>query len=808
MPEPRGTTQKNIVSFNAGEWSPLTHDRPDLKKYDSACRELTNVTLLPYGGVERRAGFQYINGAKNNDKKCRLIGYNFSTTTSFIIEIGEQYMRFYSNGVQVTSGGDPDAVLTGTVPYLASEVFEIQFVQVNDIIYLTHPNHPVQKLSRIADNQWTIADVAFDDPPFLDVNITTTTITPSVTTGSGTLTALNGASPDKIFTSDHVGSYWKLTHPRDATETNIILNSVGTNNSSSLTVAGTWNLRTTGRWTGTVRLQEFNTATGVWDTIREYTSKDADRNVDVEDEQELEASFRIQAEITAVPSPPGATDPYAYLEVLDTQRSGIVQVTGIVSPDVNGESHQVTYNVIETLESTDATDLWSEGAWSAEQGYPRAVTIFEQRICYGGTNKRPQTAWGSKTGDFEDFTEGTNDDDAFSYTLASTEQNSIQWLSGQNKLLIGTIGAEWTLGGDAEKPVTPSNVAVFRQSTYGSEFIQAFMVADVVLYVQRNGRKVRELVESETSITAKYVSPDLSIFSEHITDGGITQTAFTQQPHNIFWATTAQGKLVGMTYEREQDVVGWFNVESSGASGEIESVATSYSGLNDEIWCVVKRTINGGTVRYIERFNPTVVYGYSSSGSVTSQLNDKEQSFYVDSGITYSGVATSTITGLSHLEGETVQILADGDVLVDQVVSGGQVSLTDGNSALTGELVHVGLAYESVIKPMKLEADARLGSYLGTELRIREILVSFYKSLGISWATNVDDDNDGVPEFTQFPFRDTSNLMDSSPPLFTGDKRIPVLARHSRDGDIIIKQTQPLPMTINKLILKLEVTGR
>jgi hypothetical protein len=696
--------------------------------------------------------------------------------------------------VQVTSGGDPDAVLTGTVPYLASELFEIQFVQVNDIVYLTHPNHPVQKLSRIADNNWTLAEVAFDDPPFLNVNITTTTIEPSVTTGSGTLLASTG-----IFTSDHVGSYWKLTHPREATETSLILTGNGT--STELVIAGTWNFRTTGRWDGTVQVQAYNTATLAWDTIREFSSQDGDRNVDIEDDQEIEQRFRINYTGTGT-TPAGASDPYAYLEVLDTQRSGIVQVTGFT------DSQNVNMTVIETLESTDKTDLWNEGAWSAEQGYPRAVTIFEQRICYGGTNKRPQTIWGSKTGDFEDFTEGTDDDDAFNYTLASTEQNSIQWLSGQNKLLIGTIGAEWTLGGDAEKPVTPSNVAVFRQSTYGSEFLQAFMVSDVVLYVQRNGRKVRELVESDTSITAKYISPDLTIFSEHITDGGIIQCDFTQQPQNIYWAVTGQGKLIGMTYERQQEVVGWFKVESPGASGVIESVATLYGGLNDEVWCVVKRTVNGSTVRYIERFNTSVVYGYSSSGDVSSQLNDKEQSFYVDSGITYSGVATSTITGLSHLEGEEVQILADGDVMVPQTVSGGQVSITDGNQALTGALVHVGLGYDSTIKPMKIEADARIGAYMGTTLRIREILVSFYKSLGVSWATNVDDDNDGEPEFTQFPFRDTSNPMDSSPPLFTGDKRIPVLARHSRDGDIIIKQTQPLPMTINKLILKLEVTGR
>ena len=569
MPAPRGTSQKSVVSFNAGEWSPFLDARVDSKKYDSACRELTNCTILPYGGVERRGGMKYIATTKDNGtRKSRLIGYDFSTTTSYVFELGQGYMRFFSNGAPVINTTIDD-VLTGTPPWLEAELFEVQFVQVNDIMYFTHPNHPVQKLSRTSANTFTLEEVVFDEPAFLDVNITNTTITPSVTTGSGTLTA-----SANTFTSDHVGSYWKITHPRQATQTSIALTGSGT--SSTLNVIDTWNFRTTGSWSGTVQVQELNTSTGSWENVVEYTSNDGDRNVDFEDDQLVEAQFRIN--YTLAGSPESATTPQAYLEVLNTERSGIVKITGYNSPT------SVNMTVIDTLENTNATDNWNEGAWSAEQGYPRSVAIFEQRICYGGTKNRPQTVWGSKTDDFEDFEIGTTDSDAFSYTLASNEQNSIQWMSGQQKLLIGTIGAEWTMGGDAEKPLTPSNVAVFRQSTYGSDFIQGFMVSDTVLYVQRNGRKVRELVESETSVTAKYVSPDMTIFAEHITDGGIIQADFTQQPNNIYWAVTGEGKLIGMTYERDQDVIGWFKHETNGT---IESVATIYGGLNDEIWVLL-----------------------------------------------------------------------------------------------------------------------------------------------------------------------------------------------------------------------------
>ena len=197
MPAPRGTSQKSVVSFNAGEWSPFLDARVDSKKYDSACRELTNCTILPYGGVERRGGMKYIATTKDNGtRKSRLIGYDFSTTTSYVFELGQGYMRFFSNGAPVINTTIDD-VLTGTPPWLEAELFEVQFVQVNDIMYFTHPNHPVQKLSRTSANTFTLEEVVFDEPAFLDVNITNTTITPSVTTGSGTLTA-----SANTFTSD------------------------------------------------------------------------------------------------------------------------------------------------------------------------------------------------------------------------------------------------------------------------------------------------------------------------------------------------------------------------------------------------------------------------------------------------------------------------------------------------------------------------------------------------------------------------------------------------------------------------------
>ncbi len=827
MPPVRGISQKNIVSFNSGEWSPLLDSRVDQKRYDSASRILTNFKISPYGPIDRRPGLQFIELTKFPNKKSRLIGYQFSVTTSFILELGDKYMRFYSNGVRVeTSPGVAFEIVT---PWLEAEIFQVQFVQINDLVYLAHPNRHPQKLQRITDTNWSIQDVPFQETAFMDINITTTTLTSSVTTGSGVLT-----SSAPVFDVGHVGGFWKLTHPRASSSLTLSLAVTGT--SGSLATEGIWNLRTTGTWEGTLRLKEFNTATGVFDNVRELTSKN-DSNFDIEDDQPIERLFRL--DYTSIS---GSGE--AYLELTNTTSSGIVRVDSFNSPT------SVNITVIDNLESTAVTDLWREGAWNTFRGFPRAVTIFEQRITYAGTQAQPQTIWASKIADYEDFELGTNDDDSFQYTIASTEQNIIQWLQGQSKLLIGTAGSEWTMGGDGGKPVTPSNVGIFRQSTYGSKHIQAVMVNDVVLYVQRNGRKVREMVESETSVVEKYIANDLTILSEHITEGEIIQADYSQQPDSVYHAINGEGDLLPMTYERDQEVVGWGRYQTPGAGGKFESVAIVYGDTGDEIWVSVKRTIGGTDIRYIERMNPfdwqikedafyvdsgiTVVLPTHSSGDLTAgksyrvidnsggmdltavggpaaptvfQTFDATITATPNYGTGSVREVSNTFTGLLHLAGETVNALGDGAVFQNLTVSAtGTISLPKGDKVTK---IHMGLKYESVVKPMRLEADARIGSFLETEVKLRKIIIRVVDSLGVTYSTNVEDPADNTKfEEIQFPFRDTRDLMDESPPLFTGSKTIPVQSRHTFDPELVIKQTQPLPMTLLSLIQKYEVTGQ
>lgn len=871
----RGRSQKSIVSFNAGELSPLLDARVDIGKYSNGCQQLENAIIETYGAARRRPGLQFIAPAKNADKQCRLIDFQFSTTTTFTLELGDEYMRFYSNGVQVMDGTSPYEI---TTPWEEADIFQVQMAQINDVAYMVHPDYPVQKLSRVADTNWTIAPVVFDRPALLDENIGAITITPSGTTGSISLTASAA-----LFAAGHVDSYWQIAHLRQAAYVERNITSDGS--SSNLRVLGTWNVRTYGVWDATVSVERSIDGGSTWERIRQFTGS-ADRNVDLEGTQLTEALLRVTVADYAAASPAGATTPRVVIEAVDAFIYGVVKITAVTN------STLATATVINTLEDTTATLTWSEGAWSDVRGYPRAVTLFEQRLCFAGSTHQPQTVWGSATGDYENFQLGTLDSDAFAYTIGATERNAIEWLVTQKALLIGTSGGEWSMGGSDGNALTPTSVKVARQSTYGSKNVPALVVNDVALFVQRQGRRVRELTYAFEK--EGYVAPDLTILAEHITEGGIVQTAYQQQPQSVLWGVTADGELIGMTYEREQDVVGWHRHTTDGL---FESVAVIYGEDEDEIWVVVNRTIEGVAARYVERFNPT-------------QWTDKKDAFFVDSGLSLTAPAAvpvaavtpvlkytssptpegdiqrgyefqiftgaphglsdgdgitidgtgfpdvdgqrfavdvvstvlfylvkyelvgtagpfsdstdgsgdryfvfklnetispaftsgelnevySVISGLDHLEGKTVAILADGAVQPDQVVESGGITLTVPASTL-----HVGLPFTTIIQPMKLDVDNSIGVTQGNVKRISELVVRLRKTIGLTYSNGQDDYN--------LPFRATSDEMDDSPALFTGDKQITFPGAHDLDVPFILKQTQPFPLTVLAIIVKYQATG-
>jgi hypothetical protein len=753
----RGRTQKSLVSFNAGELSPLLDARVDIDKYGNGCRQLQNAVVETYGAARRRPGLQFIAAAKFPDRKCRLIDFQFSTTTTFTLELGHNYVRFYSNGAQVMVGLVPYEVAS---PYVEADLFGIQYAQINDVMYLTHPLYPPYKLSRLADTNWTLAAVAFKAPALLDENITAQTVTPSGLTGTITLTASSS-----LFVAGHVGSRFQVSHLRSDISIRRAITSNGT--SATMRVVGGWRLRTSGTWDADVSVERSYNGGGTWELVRMVESA-SDSNYDTAGTEPLDAIYRLN--ITNYAS--SSSSPRAILELDDPYGRGYVRITAVAS----GTSATAVVETAAGLFGTSATRYWAEGAWSTLRGYPVALSLFEQRLCMAGTAHQPQTVWGSAIGDYESFALGTTDADAFAYTIGAQERNAIQWMVAQKALLIGTTSGEWSMSGSSDAALSPTNVTVRRHSNYGSRGIQARLVNEVVLFVQRQGLKVREMTYSFER--DGYVAPDLTLLAEHITAAGIVQTAYQQQAQSVMWAVTGAGLLIGMSYERDQSVVGWHRHVTE---GEFESVATIYGSGSDEVWCVVRRLVNGTYRRYVERFNPV-------------EWVSLEDAFYVDSGLTYSGAPATVFSGLDHLELKEVSILADGAPVPNQYVSGGQVVLAEPASK-----VHVGLPFHTVIQPMRLDADPNAGVSQGQVKQVRKLVVRLDRSLGLSYG-------DGAT-FYNLSFRDTGDLMDAPPPLFTGDKEVEFEGEFDLDAPFILKQSQPLPLCLLAIVVKFTITG-
>lgn len=417
------------------------------------------------------------------------------------------------------------------------------------------------------------------------------------------------------------------------------------------------------------------------------------------------------------------------------------------------------------LAATSAkTKYWQYGAFNATSGYPRSVCLHEQRLCFGGTKSQPNTIWCSAIGDFENFELGVNASDAVQFTLAASEGNRINWMFSQSEMLVGTSGDEWTIGAaDSASALSATNVKTRRQASYGSKYMRAAMVNDVLLFVQRNGRKVRELVYELNK--DGWVAPDLTLLAEHITTGEIVEVAYQQQPDAILWCVRGDGTLIGMTYERDQKVVGWHR-HTIADNADVESVATIYgNGTEDEVWMVVKRTVAGATYRTIERFPLLWRTNFDNQTSASWRYLDGHVAFA-------SGAANRSVTGLTHLNGKTVTVVQDGQSPVTRTVASGAITVP---AAAAG---YVGLPYISTLTPMKLDMDLEDGSSQGRKKRIHKVVVRTQKTQGGQVRVNA------------------GQWYDLASTLTTGDQKILTAGTFGFDADVSVQQTAPYPMCI------------
>jgi hypothetical protein len=451
---------------------------------------------------------------------------------------------------------------------------------------------------------------------------------------------------------------------------------------------------------------------------------------------------------------------------------GYVRIVGYTSGTV------VTVDVVDRLPSQvvgagNPTTRWSFGEWSSVNGWPTDVAFYRERLWWG----RKQYIWGSVAADFTDYSPlnfgQVTDDMAISVTLVSGKINDVQWMVGDEDLLCGTAGGEFSVGElQNGKSLGPGNIRARLISGYGSRAIPPIKNGEGLLFVQRAGLKAREVTYD--TISYKYKSTDATVLAEHITKSGLVQIAFTQEPNPVVWAIRADGNLLGFTWNNEQEVRGWHR-HPLGGSGVVESVAVipAAEGDRSELWLVVKRTINGSTKRYIEYMDRPWRDGDTQSSS-----------FYLDSGLTYNGSAATVITNLGHLEGQVVDVLSDGAPHPQRTVSSGSITLLRAAS-----VVQVGLPCPCKYRSMRLEAGASDGTSQGKTKRIHKGVLRFLNTGGGRYGsdeTNMDP----------LQLRSASDNMSAPVPLFSGDKVVPWPEGYNTDAYLMFINDQPTPVTL------------
>jgi len=734
-------------NFTSGEITPRLSGRTDLGRYDNAAQTIENFLVQPHGGLGRRPGTQFIREVKTSSAQTRLIPFQFNVEQAYILEFGNTYFRVYKDGGIVVSGGSP---VEFTTPYTTAQLDQIKFAQTADVMYIAHPSHAPRKLTRTSHTAWTINEVVLQRGAMLDQNLTTTTLTANGRTGSVTITA--SAS---TFASTDVGRLVKL-HKGFAKITNF---------SSATSVTATVQELEDGR----SELMPSYAASTLSFHEGDPSTTGLEHNDRIEDSagnfitQGFENGMKITISGTSSNNGSGKL-------IVDVTDTVLTLAPGIdLANESAGSSFTLNGDLI-------ADSNFSLGAFSDTTGFPAAVAFYEQRLVFAGTSSQPQTIFFSQSGDFENFERGTNDDDGLVYTIGSNEVNVIRYLASGRQLIVGTSGGEFIVRASGfDEPLKPNNTQIKQQTTYGSSDIQPMQVGNATLFLQRAKRKLRELVFSNESDS--YVAPDMTILAEHITEGGITAFAYQQEPDSVAWTVRTDGVLSCMTYRREEQVVAWHRHIIGGVFGSgtavVESVAVIPGDLDeDEVYLIVKRTIGGATKRYVERMS-----GFDFGSDITD-------AFFVDSGLTYSGSAATSISGLDHLEGQTVSVLADGSLHPDVTVSSGAVTL---QRSVTK--AHIGLPFTSKVETLRIDGGSALGSSQGKVKRISEVTIRLFRSVGLKVGTSSS-------ELDIVPFRDSGDAMDTAIPLFTGDKTVEFRGGYDDDATIVIQQDQPLPMTI------------
>lgn len=707
------------TNFSGGELSPRLHGRPDLQKYNDAVKRARDVVVLQYGGARGRPGTDYLGEVKDSSKATRLIPFVYSQTDAYVIEAGDGYMRFWKGGELVESGGSSYEI---TTPYTTANVFDVDFSQGADTMFLALQAAFPRRLQRFSDTRWVLDSVPFDPAPFDEIG---TRPAAALTLGSAAAGATTATAGSAAFLAADVGRTITfnggVAEITGYTSTTVVDVTVTVPFASTSIASGAWVLTGSPQTTCTAAAKDpVGASTTLTLAAAGWRSDDVGKFVGI--------------------------------------NGGLCEITGYTSTTV------VDATIKAALTSTTAAEAsaWTleSAVWNDADGYPRAVTLHEQRAVWAGTAKKPQTIWGSRSGLFFDFTKGTLDDDSYSFELNSDEINPIQHLSSNRDLVALTYGGEWTLSGGIEKPITPTNVRAKPQAKAGAASVRPEQVDDDLYYIQRGLSALRTLGYAVE--IGGYQSSEASTLSEHLARGGINTITYAQSPNRVMWALKDDGTLLAVTISREQNVRA---ITLCFEGTFIESIATIPEDGEDRTYIIAKRTVDGETKRYVERLNWEA---------------------YQDCRISLTP-ASDTVTGLDHLEGMTVCAVADGIDLGDFTVTGGQIELPREAAAVT-----VGLRFTPTVKLLPPEFGTGMGASAGKRVHNGKTMVLLNETVGCS--VNGEE----------LPFRQFGDdVLDAAVEPYSGWMEVSDIGWDRDSGEIELTQPQAYPWCVLAVVRRM-----
>ena len=820
-------------SFTSGELSPRLDGRIDLEKYFSGTKTLENMVIHPHGGASRRPGTKFISEVKTSANTTRLIPFEFSTTQTYIMEFGNEYIRFfkdngiiteaaktisgitkadpgvvtasshgYSNGDYViissvvgmtelngrqfkvagvttntfqlqdmdgnnfdtsslttyASAGSAFKIYQITSPYTTAQLFDIKFAQSADVMYLVHPDVDIRKLTRTGHTSWTLATVSISGSP--SPGLSGSDARPSSVTFFEQRLVFAGTNnnPQSLWFSK-AGAYENFTTGTNATDAMIY--TIASNQVNAIRFMSNQTELLIGTTGGEFIATSGTNSEPITPTNIQITRQTNYGAANVDAIQIANVTMFLQRAKRKV-----REMVYNY------------EVDGFIAPDMTILAEHITEGGLTSFAYQQEPDsiLWATRADGTLLGltYQRNEKVVGwHRHILGGFSDSGKSIVRS----FKSFTANSTNVSTTNNTITIsshgfstgdpvyyfTESNAIGGITtdllyfaiatDSNTLKLATTSANATAGTAVDLTTAPG-------SDTTQYIVKGVNLATNVVYSASHGLATGDHFYYELGGTGL----------NNITD---KQKYFVKKIDKNQFKIAADRKIktfVDLTYDF---TVTTARTDKILLDAVVESVAVIPSDQDEyQLYLLVKRYVNGSTRRFVE-FLTNFEFGEA-----------QDNAFFVDSGLTYDDVPTSTISGLDHLEGETVSILADGATHADKTVSGGNITLDR-----TAQKVHVGLNYNSILQTLRIEAGSQQGVAQSKIKRINEITVRLHKTLGVEVGGDLDN-------MENIPFRSSAAIMGSPIDLFSGDKKIELRDDYNTDGHVFVRQSQPLPLTV------------